>query len=64
MRRGKYGVVGRGPIPMEMNADYMVADEMMAGNSIVMRKGDLPELKQTLRTFFPETWLWDIQTSE
>ena len=49
---------------MEMNADYMVADEMMAGNSIVMRKGDLPELKQTLRTFFPETWLWDIQTSE
>ena len=39
-------------------------EEMMIANSMQIGKGDLPELKQTLRTFFPETWLWDIQTSK
>lgn len=58
MRREKFGVVGRGPLAMAMPE--------MAYDSVSSFKttSDLPQIKQTVRTFFPETWLWDIQTSK
>ncbi len=59
MRREKIAVIGRGPIPVMEEMSFSYDSSVMIAES-----ANLPELKQTVRTFFPETWLWDIQTSK
>lgn len=51
-----------------MQPDYDMVDAMP---EMMMMMDDVgatvsvePTVQQTVRTFFPETWLWDIQLTE
>lgn len=43
---------------MRMEYDMIMMDDVGATPNIE------PTVKQTVRSFFPETWLWDIQFTE
>lgn len=50
-----------------MQSDYDMVDampEMMMMDDVGAKASVEPAVQQTVRTFFPETWLWDIQLTE
>lgn len=67
--RRKFKTLGRAGA-LSISPDYEMAEMVMDSasmpmmNSVSQTSVSQTSIKQTVRTFFPETWIWDIQVSK